>query len=165
MSNKNERPELTYEIVKQLGVNPHPAITIYDLIGLFEDEDHKCVFNETLSYKHIDVQVDIYYYMYENHYEDFTGGIKVCLNGHVLYGKTSHNVAAYQTKGYTYGKFKFIEDVKKYILEKYPLTLWEKAEKPVPIVSEHLDEWCDEDLFYERLNKKLEQPLKGEQNV
>ena len=141
-------------LIKKFAVNPRPVFTIYDLINLFQDDAHRCVFNETLSYRHNDVQIDIYYYMYENHYEDFTGGIKVCLNGHVLYAKTSHNVDAYKTKGYTYGKFKFIEDVKEYILKKYPLTLWEKAEKPVPIISEYLDEWCDEELFLEKLNKK-----------
>ena len=88
------------------------------------------------SFRCGDQQIDLYAHCYEESREKFVSITEIRENGKLLFVIDSHNLRTYHLDPYVKGKFTDIEDVKKYLAEKYQGKTFEFVTECVPKVEE-----------------------------
>lgn len=91
------------------------------------------------SFRCGDQQIDLYAHCYEESREKFTSTTEIRENGKLLFVIDSHHLRKHHLDPYVKGRFTDIEDVKKYLAEKYQDKTFEFVTECVPKVEEDFE--------------------------
>lgn len=109
------------------------------------------------SFRCGDQQIDLYAHCYEESREKFTSTTEIRENGKLLFVIDSHHLRKYHLDPYVKGRFTDIEDVKKYLAEKYQDKTFEFVTECVPKVEEDFEHVSLSDI---RKQKEKEASIK-----